>query len=151
MASITQTVCSKLKTTANREALIYLVDEVLTGKLVNKHVATGRLTSYLAGFGIEEGELSDFELQGLKADLLAVEIVKIVFPYVPSTGVLDRLYDSMCSHNTTLLIEVDVVESIKGGFIVYKAGKVVDMSFKTKIEKLFTQESFRAKILPLLQ
>jgi hypothetical protein len=40
---------------------------------------------------------------------------------------------------------------LRGGFVVYKAGKVIDMSFKTRVERLFKEEAFKEKVQQILQ
>ncbi len=151
MDSITLTLCSKLKTVTNRESLVYLIDDVLEGKIQSKQEAVGKLTSYLTGIGVNDFDTSDISLQSVKQALLAVEVAKIVLPYIPKTELLERLHAAVSPSDSPILLEVNVDGSLKGGFVVYKAGKVIDMSFKTKVEKLFKQGSFRAKVLQTLQ
>lgn len=151
MASITQTLCSKLKTVSNRESLIYLIDDVLEGNLQDKQGAVERLGAYLTSIGMDTLDTSDNSLQKTKADLLSVVVVKVALPYIPKSEFLDRLHVIVSSAETPTLLEIRVDEGLKGGLVVYKEGKVVDMSFKTKVEKLFKQDTFRAKVLQILQ
>lgn len=151
MDSITLTLCSKLKSVTNRESLMYLIDDVLEGNIQNKQGAVEKLTSYLTGLGVSDFDTSDISLHNIKQALLAVEVAKVVLPYIPKTELLERLHAAVNPSDSPILLEVSVDEGLKGGFVVYKAGKVVDMSFKTKVEKLFKQDSFRAKVLQILQ
>jgi len=151
MASITQTLCSKLKTVSNRESFLYLIDGVLESNLQDRQVAVERLDAYITSIGIDALDTSDSALQKTKADLLSVVVVKVALPYIPKSGFLGRLYSIVSSAETSTLLEISIDEGLKGGFVVYKEGKVVDMSFKTRVEKLFKQDTFRAKVLQILQ
>lgn len=130
---------------------MYLIDDVLEGNIQNKQGAVEKLTSYLTGLGVSDFDTSDISLHNIKQALLAVEVAKVVLPYIPKTELLERLHAAVNPSDSPILLEVSVDEGLKGGFVVYKAGKVVDMSFKTKVEKLFKQDSFRAKVLQILQ
>lgn len=130
---------------------MYLIDDVLEGNIQNKQGAVEKLTSYLTGIGVNDFDISDISLQNIKQALLAVEVAKVVLPYIPKTELLERLHAAVSPSDFPILLEVSVDEGLKGGFVVYKAGKVVDMSFKTKVEKLFKQDSFRMKVLQILQ
>lgn len=151
MASITQTLCSKLKTVSEREALLYLIDGVLGGNLQGKQGAMEKLGTYLLGIGMNDLDTSDSSLQKIKADLLSVTVVRVELPYIPKTEFLEKLHAAVSSVDSPTLLEIGIDEGLKGGFVVYKGGKVVDMSFKSKVERLFKQDTFRAKVLQLLQ
>jgi F0F1-type ATP synthase delta subunit len=151
MDSITLILCSKLRTVSNREFAIHLIDAVLGGNLHSKQGAMEKLSSYLAGIGVTDLDSSDTSLQNIKQSLLSVEVVKITMPYIPKTELIDRLHVAVSPLGVPILLEVNVDEGLRGGFVVYKAGKVIDMSFKTRVERLFKEEAFKEKVQQILQ
>ena len=151
MGSNIQTLRDTLLTTANRERFLYLVDAVVSAKEADKELAKSELTAYLIANKLELGDLSDTGLVNIKDSLLKATTAKLVFANMPSNELIVNLYKLITSLSDCMLLDIQVNSDIKGGFVLYISGKVVDLSFKHKVEKLFQQDAFKQKVLLLLQ
>ena len=141
----------KIKTTSSRDELIFLIDALLNSKKDSTSLANEALKNFLIALNITDLDLEESDLAMLRKDLLAIPIIKITLASMPSDLIIEKLHKVLCPINKPSCLDLTIVNDIKGGLIVYKSGKVIDLSLKTRIEKLFKQDAFKQKVSQLIQ